>query len=126
MSMMVAQSGTSRHAKRARKRLDRRLLTARRAAALARQFRERLGALADDPAVALAVERAAELTALAEAARGRALRGLPISLDDVVRTERLAAFAVRQLRLDHHGRREPAADLTAYLAGSDGTGGSSP
>jgi hypothetical protein len=70
---------------------------------LASHFRRRLGAIADDPVVAGAIERAAQLQALAEAARARALRADPhVTLDDVVRLNRLSESAVRALRLDRH------------------------
>jgi hypothetical protein len=59
---------------------------------------------------AAAVRKAAELTALAEHARAARLRGdTSVTLDDVVRLDRLAEQSVRRLGLDH--RREPAETL---------------
>jgi histidinol-phosphate/aromatic aminotransferase/cobyric acid decarboxylase-like protein len=76
----------------------------------------RLGSVADDPVMAAAVARAAQLQALAEAASARALRADPkVTLDDVVRLNRLADHAVRALRLNRHNvKRVPT--LSEYLA----------
>jgi hypothetical protein len=64
----------------------------------------------------VAIERAAQLQALAEEARARALRGDPkVTLDDVVRLNRLAEHAVRALRLDRHHMAQ-APTLTELLA----------
>src|SRR5262245_31920594 len=80
---------------------DKRTGAGRRAHVLANHFRQRLGAVADDPVVSAAIERAAQLQALAEAARARALRADPkVTLDDVVRLTRLADLSVRRLHLD--------------------------
>jgi hypothetical protein len=80
---------------------DKRTIIGRRAVALAATFRARLGAAAADPVVNAAIEKAAQLTALAEVAAARALRADPqISFDDVVRLTRLADLSVRRLQLD--------------------------
>src|SRR5271163_288592 len=79
--------------------LDGRSRPARRASALARGFAAALGDTIS-PEQRVAVERAAQLVAVAEAAREGRLRGDPgISLDDVVRTDGAAARAVRALGL---------------------------
>jgi hypothetical protein len=92
-----------------------RTLIGRRTVALAATFRARLGEAAADPVLLAAIDKAARLVALAESVQARALRADPkISLDDVVRVERLADIAVRRLRLDRHAK--PAApSLADYL-----------
>ena len=90
----------------------------RRATKLASIYRERLGLTADDadPVLLDAVERAARLTALAEDASARAVRGDPqITLDDVVRLQRVSDLAVRRLHLDKH-RKSETVGLSDYLA----------
>jgi hypothetical protein len=67
----------------------------------------------------IAIDRAATLTVVAEDARARRLAGdLDITLDDLVRTDRAAAAAVRALGLDRGRKRSdpPALDLQSYLA----------
>src|SRR3954470_20884286 len=75
-------------------RLDKRRVLARGAKVLAATFRERLGLDdASDPIALASIERAAELQGLAEQAR--ALRAdATVSLDDVVRLNRLAEHAL--------------------------------
>jgi hypothetical protein len=106
-----------RNHRRARVRIDRRSVLGQRVTELERVFRQRLGDAALDPIVDTALKRAAELTALAEAASGRALRADPgVTLDDVVRLQRTAALAVHRLHLD----RKPlpsAPSLGQLLAG---------
>jgi hypothetical protein len=100
---------------------DKRTGPGRRAAMLAAHFRQRLGPIADDPVTAGAIERAAQLQALAEAARARALRADPlVSLDDVVRLHRLSEFAVRALRLDRNNMKQTTPSLSTYLAARGG------
>jgi hypothetical protein len=69
---------------------------------------------------ASAVRKAAELTALAEDARARKLNGATdVTLDDLVRLDRLAEQSVRRLGLDR--KREPAApDLRAQFRAAYG------
>ena len=87
---------------------------------LTAHFRQRLGPIADDPVVAGAIERAAQLQALAEAARARALRADPqVTLDDVVRLHRLSEFAVRALHLDRRNATQTPT-LSTYLAARGG------
>jgi hypothetical protein len=60
-----------------------------------------------DPLLLAAIERAAQLQALAEQAAARALRADPkVAYDDVVRLSRLADHAVRRLRLDHRDTKQ--------------------
>lgn len=94
---------------------DERTRAGRRVVQLTGHFRQRIGSAADDPVLAAAVARAAQLQALAEAARARALRADPkTTLDDVVRLSRLADLAIRALRLDRHNvPRVPS--LSEYL-----------
>jgi hypothetical protein len=111
-----------RHGKRALKPIDRRFVHGKRIAELTAILRARVGIdEADpDPLLADAVEKAARLTALAEDASARALRGDPkVSLDDVVRLSRAADLAMRRLRLDQH-RAPTEPSLADYLRGHGG------
>jgi hypothetical protein len=84
---------------------------------LRQAYRSRVGGddVDQDQMLQAEVERAARLTALAEHAAARALRGDPkIALDDVVRLNRLADLAVRRLQLDRHKPASPS--LSMYLA----------
>ena len=69
---------------------------------------------------AAAVRKAAELAALAEDARAKRLKGdTTITLDDVVRLDRLAEQSVRRLGLPSAAgepAETPAPDLRTYLA----------
>jgi hypothetical protein len=94
--------------------IDGRTRSGRRARELARQFEAAIGGDPTDNQ-RLAIGRAATLTAIAEDRRMRALAGEPVLLDDLVRVERLAMQAVRNLGLDK--RREPSGPtLREYLA----------
>jgi hypothetical protein len=104
--------------RRSRVRIDRRYALGRRVKELETVFRQRLGADADDAVLDTAIRRAAELTALAEAASARALRSDPkVTLDDVVRLQRTAALAVHRLHLDRHRPQPTGPTLGEYLAG---------
>jgi hypothetical protein len=107
--------------RRAHVRIDKRFAIGRRIKELTLTFRERLGLDADaDPLLVAAVERAAQLQALAEQAAARALRADPkVAYDDVVRLSRLADHAVRRLHLDRHNTKQ-APTLSAYLAARGG------
>jgi hypothetical protein len=95
---------------------DRRTRVGRRTAALADIFRERIGVDAADPILNAAVERAAQLMALSEAAAARALRADPsVTLDDVVRLSRAADQAVRRLQLDRHKAQPVGPTLSDIL-----------
>jgi hypothetical protein len=94
--------------------MDGRTRSGRRARELARQFEAALGgadALSDGQR--LAVARAATLTAISEDKRMRVLAGEHVLLNDLVRVERLAQQAVRNLGLDQR-QREPEG-LSALL-----------
>jgi hypothetical protein len=110
---------TTRQGKRAPVAIDKRLAIGRRIKQLAGEFRVRLNLDADpDPLLQMAIERAAQLQALAEQAAARALRADPkVAYDDVVRLSRLADHAMHGLRLDRHKRRPPTLD--EYLAVRD-------
>jgi hypothetical protein len=100
---------------------DKRGGAGRRAHALTNHFRQCLGPIAEDPVTAAAIARAAQLLALAEEARARALRSDPkVTLDDVVRLNRLAEHAVRALHLDRHTKQQPMS-LPEYLASRGGS-----
>jgi hypothetical protein len=98
--------------------LDQRTRAAVQARKLAAEFEAELGGNVTT-AMRIAIDRAATLTIVAEDARARRLAGdLDITLDDLVRTDRAAAAAVRALGLDH-GRKPsnpPALDLQSSLA----------
>lgn len=83
------------------------------------------GADAIPPARALEASRAAELVALAEQERAAWMRGeAAATLDDLVRLERVAAAAVKSLRLPTPQTKpaDPVADVRAYLAAKGGAG----
>jgi hypothetical protein len=107
----------TRNGKRAPKPIDRRFVLGKRIAQLSAIFAERAGLDANDPdpVLSAAVEKAARLTGLAEDAAARAARNDPrITLDDLVRLQRLADLCVRRLRLDRQSSSAPS--LTSYLA----------
>jgi hypothetical protein len=108
--------------RRAHVAIDKRYVVGRRYKQLVAIFRERLG-LDDNPDLLLlaAIERAAQLQALAEQAAARALRGdVSIAYDDVVRLSRLAEHAVRKLHLDRHNTKQ-APTLADYLVARGGS-----
>jgi hypothetical protein len=87
-------------------------------------FRERLnGDAANDPVLAAAVERAAELQALAEHLRGAALRGDPAATPNaIVRITRLADLSVKRLHLDRKPQ-QAGPTLADYLRAHHDGGG---
>jgi hypothetical protein len=93
--------------------LDGRTLAARKAAALAAAFELEIeGPIT--PTVRLAIDRAAQLQALAEDLRVRRLSGdVDVSLVDLTRVEGLAARAVASLGLKR--RATPKPSLREYL-----------
>jgi hypothetical protein len=91
-----------------------RLAVGRRIKELTAAFRDRLGLDADDPVTSAAVDRAAQLTALAEQAAARSLRG-EVGYDDTVRLCRLADISVRRLHLDRRNAKQMAPSLADYL-----------
>jgi hypothetical protein len=115
---------TTRHGMRARVLIDKRLAIGRRIKQLTATFRARVGFDVDqDPVLLTAIDKAAQLTALAEDAAARALRADPkVTLDDVVRLTRLADLSVRRLHLDRHNTKQPPS-LADYLAAHGGEQG---
>jgi hypothetical protein len=102
---------------------DKRTLIGRRVQELVAVFSARIGPGAADPVTAAAIARAAETQALAESARARALRAdATVTLDDVVRLNRLAEHAVRALRLDRHNATQQPT-LSEYLRSRSDSGG---
>jgi hypothetical protein len=96
--------------------IDRRTKVGRRMTELARLYRARLGDAVSDPVVALSVQRAAELQALAEDLRWRALRGDPDATPNaVVRITRLADLSVKRLQLDRHKAQPGGPSLADIL-----------
>jgi hypothetical protein len=84
---------------------DKRTRYGRRAAALVAHFQQRLGIIdksSADPLVLAEIDHAAQTIALAEAAAARALRGDPaVTIDDVVRLQRLGDLLMRRLHISH-------------------------
>ena len=119
MAVLPARpNGSARNKKRAPAKIDGRFVLGKRITQLVALYRERLNATGPDadPVLLAAIERAARLTALAEDASARAVRGDPnIALDDVVRISRTADLAVRRLHLDCP-KSKPSVDLSAYIA----------
>jgi hypothetical protein len=97
-----------------RKPIDGRTRTARRIRELAASFLAALGS-GLSPELGERCERAAQLVALAEDVRRKALTGRSVSLDDVIRVENAADRARRALGLPT-GKREPVYSLADYLA----------
>jgi hypothetical protein len=103
---------------------DRRLRLGRRVSEFERVFISIIGdAAKDNPILRAAIRRAAELKALAESLRSRALRGDDVSADDIVRVERLSAAAERALKLDQCEREKSdppsLADYLKHAAAED-------
>lgn len=99
-----------------RVRIDGRSLLARRVAALKAQFTDQMGPRASTPGAKLAIESAAELAALGEAARARIIRGdASISLAHLVRIENAAARAIARLGINPLQPEVPSGPA-AYLA----------
>jgi hypothetical protein len=94
---------------------DKRTLLGRRVMQLVGTFRERLGAEADDPLVAAAIRRAAEVTALAERWRSRMLRGERVSTETVLRLTRTADLLTRKLGLDRHKPQQAGPTLADVI-----------
>jgi hypothetical protein len=113
--------GTSARARRRRvqhrtvETLDKRTAASRRAMQLMQQFETELGGGLTD-GQKLAVSRAAVMTAIAEDARLRKLGGAKdVSLDDLVRLDRVAALAVRALGIGDRKRESADTGLGALL-----------
>jgi len=99
--------------------LDGRTRAAARARKLVAVFEAELGGTLS-AATRIAIERAATLVVLAEDARARRLAGdLKISLEDLVRMDRVAAAAIKALGLGH--RREPSGPTLGEYLREQGT-----
>jgi len=99
------------------RRVDNRFRTPRRAKALRERYTAMLVAAGRDVRsveLIAAISRAAELQAISEQLRADALRGLPVSADDLVRIERLSAAALRALHLPAAASKQ-APSLADYL-----------
>ena len=94
--------------------IDGRTRIGRRARALIRLYCTRLGSDADDPILANAIQRTAQLVALCEDLTARSLRGQDIPPDDIVRMNRLCDLQLRRLKLDRHAP-QPATSLGDIL-----------
>jgi len=96
-------------------RVDGRSKAAKRVKELAAGYIAQLGGGVADAATLAAVQKAAELAAVAEELRGRALRGESVDLGEMVKVQGIADRAIRALDLDR--KRAPAGPtLAAYLA----------
>jgi hypothetical protein len=105
-----------RYSREHRYAFDRRTQAGKRVLELIAAFREKLGAAAvSDPVLHAAVERAARLTAYSEVLSARALRGLDVSPDDVIRAARAADHATRRLRLDRRDQPDDGPTLSDIL-----------
>jgi hypothetical protein len=116
---------TRRHRKRHRliEDLDKRSRAGRRAAQLIRLFEAALGGTVTD-AQRLAVSRAALMTAIAEDARIKRLHGATdISLDDLVRLDRVAAGAVRALDMPAKPGKPTLSDYLRGIRDGEDEGG---
>lgn len=99
-----------------RRKPDGRTWVVRRARELATLYAARLGEIASDASMTVAIGKAAELTAIAETMRAHALRGDPAVLpDDLVRVQRLADQAVKQLGIKPGPAKPKGPSLSEYL-----------
>jgi hypothetical protein len=95
---------------------DRRTKVGRRVVALMAVFRSKLNGDADDPIVAAAVRRAAEVTVLSEELRAKMLRGERVNTETVLRLTRTADMEVRRLGLGKaKAEAEPAGPSLADI-----------
>jgi hypothetical protein len=99
-------------------RLDHRTRVGRRAGELSRHFAKALTGSGRELSIELtvAIGKAAELVALVEDMRARALRGVDVSPDDLVRMQRVADQAVRRLALPS-GSAKPLSLRERLIAG---------
>jgi hypothetical protein len=88
--------------------LDRRTRVWKRVAELTALFTAALGDIELTPLRQMKIDRAAQLTALAELARGRFMRNGEGTLDDIVRLERKADSAVRALGIVESKPKTPS------------------
>jgi hypothetical protein len=95
--------------------IDKRGRLGKRVAELTAMFAAAVGG-EQTPMRKLKVEKAAELTALAERARGDFMRDGKGTLDDIVRLERKADQAVRALGLNE-AKPRPTSPLAAHFGG---------
>jgi hypothetical protein len=105
-----------RSGRRSPVRIDHRRRVPKRARELSQVFTEVVVASSRELGVELivAIDKAAELTALAEDLRARMLRADPAAnADDVVRLQRLADASVRRLNLSSAAKKQPS--LADYL-----------
>jgi hypothetical protein len=106
-------SGPKRSRAKLLTKVDRRSLLGKRIAELTAMFIAAIGGELT-PMRKLSVNKAAQLTAIAEKARGDFMRGGVGSLDDIVRVERKADGAVRALGLVESKPKPPSvADIVA-------------
>lgn len=92
---------------------------------LAAGFRAQLGDAADNPVMAAAITRAAELVMLAEQKRAAMIRSEPVDLGDLIRLEGAARRAIADLHLKPAAAREVPngmAALQAHIARKYGPG----
>jgi hypothetical protein len=110
-----------RHRGVRRTRLDHRTRAGRRAKELREHYTAALGERELTVELLAAISRAAELQAISEQLRADAVRGLPVSPDDLVRIERLTSSALRALCLPRAASK-PTPTLAEYLAAKHAEG----
>jgi hypothetical protein len=98
-------------------RIDYRRRVGKRARELSQHFTAAIVAAGRELSIELivAIGKAAELVALVEDMRARALRGVDVNADDLVRMQRLADASVRRLNLPSAANK-PTPTLAEYLA----------
>ena len=104
-------------------RIDYRKRVGKRARELGQHFTAAVDAVGREVTVelAVAIDGAAELVALVEDMRARALRGVDVNSDDLVRMQRLADLSVRRLNLPAAASK-PALDPLSYARSLDDEG----
>jgi hypothetical protein len=113
-SLAPVGAGPKRDRRRRLTKVDRRSALGRRIAELSTLFTSATGWEEITPLRRFKIAAAAELTAVAEKARGQYLRDGDISADDCVRMERRADAAVRALRLREESPK-PASPLASHF-----------
>ena len=113
-SSAVGAAKPRRSRKRTLTTVDRRTRIWKRIAELTALFTAAMGGVEATPIRRMKIERAAQLTALAEIARGRFMRNGDGTLDDIVRLERKADGAVRALGIvENKPKPTSIADIVA-------------
>jgi hypothetical protein len=117
-----SQVGRRNSGRRKPTRLDHRTRVGRRARELREHYTAVLTAAGREMSIELvaAVNRASELCALVEDMRARALRGVDVNADDLVRMQRLADASVRKLALPSAASKQAPPSLSQIIAEHEG------